>query len=330
MSQPPAIRVAVGADLEALTQLIAQTPVDELVDFEFADRADRDGFDRSMAEARAPIVRLVSVADHQMLGAAQYFRVPWTSRVGHYWATIRVAPAQRLRRVGSALLNHVIAAVCAEGGRSLALELRAPQAGLLAAAERAQFREVFRSIEYRCAPQSVDLQGFRAAPERAVAAGVQIMTLPELQRRDPDWLEKLHHLYVTLSRDVPIPERAVISPAGLAEFVDSLPASLPEACYIAVATDTSVVGVSFMHQAPGQPILLQKLTGVLAEYRGHGIALALKVATIAFAQQHGFQTIITWIETNNAPMLSLAARLGFVQQPGGIVVVERDLSGSRE
>jgi mycothiol synthase len=330
MPQPPAIRVAARADLDALTQLIEQTPPEELVDFEHADRVDLDAFDRSMADAGAPVTRLVAVAAQQLLGAAQYFRVPWTSRAGHYWATVRIAPAQRLGRVGSALLDHVIAAVGAEGGRSLALELRAPQAELLAAAERAQFREVFRSIEYHCAPQSVDLHPFRAAPERATAAGVQIMTLPELQRRDPDWLEKLHRLYLTLSRDVPIPERAVITPAGLAEFVGSLPDSLPQACYIAIAADTSYVGVSFMHQVPGQPILLQKLTGVLAEYRGHGIALALKVATVAFAQQHGYEKIITWIETNNAPMISLATRLGFVQQPGGIVVVERDLAARNE
>jgi mycothiol synthase len=323
MDLPAAIRPAERADLTALVQLVAATPVGELVDFEHGDLADLETFDVMMASAGAPVARLVALAEGQVVGGAQLFRVPWTSRAGHYWGTVRVAPERRRHGIGAALLDALLRSTRADGGRSLALELRDPSAALLEAVGRHGLSEVFRSVEYRGSPQRFDDRPFQDAAARAAARGVQIATLPDLQRRDADWLPKLHHLYATLSRDVPIPERAMISPEGLAEFIGGQPGSLPEACYIAVAADASYVGVSFMHRAVGEPTLIQKLTGVLAEHRGGGIATALKVATMVFARTHGYETISTWIETNNQPMLALAERLGFVRQPGGIVVVER-------
>jgi GNAT superfamily N-acetyltransferase len=160
--------------------------------------------------------------------------------------------------------------------------------------------------------------------ERAQAQGVSIQTLPELQQRDPDWLPKLHQLYVTLARDVPIPERATITAEQLAEFVGGLPISLPAACYVASDADR-YIGVSFMHRSPDQPILLQKLTGVLSGHRGRGIALALKVATLQYARAQNFEQISTWIESNNPAMLNLSRKLGFVEQSGGIIVFEQKL-----
>lgn len=64
---------------------------------------------------------------------------------------------------------------------------------------------------------------------------------------------------------------------------------------------------------------------MLAAYRGKSIALALKIHTMIYAQKHGYRVISTWIETNNEAKNALAVRLGFVAQPGGIVVLENVL-----
>jgi mycothiol synthase len=57
---------------------------------------------------------------------------------------------------------------------------------------------------------------------------------------------------------------------------------------------------------------------VRSDFRRKGIALGLKVRGIAFAQQHGYETIITRGNPANAPITALNTRLGFVQQPAVI------------
>ena len=56
-------------------------------------------------------------------------------------------------------------------------------------------------------------------------------------------------------------------------------------------------------------------TGVRREHRRQGIALALKLKTIAWAKRIGYSQIQTWNEANNQGMLGINERLGFVRQP---------------
>jgi predicted GNAT superfamily acetyltransferase len=61
--------------------------------------------------------------------------------------------------------------------------------------------------------------------------------------------------------------------------------------------------------------LYQLLTGVRSDYRRKGIALALKLQSIAHARVSGIKTIITNNDPTNKPMLALNERLGFMRQP---------------
>ena len=53
------------------------------------------------------------------------------------------------------------------------------------------------------------------------------------------------------------------------------------------------------------------MTAVLRAFRGRGIARALKLATIAWAIQHGLAVLETGNDEANAPMRALNARLGY-------------------
>jgi GNAT superfamily N-acetyltransferase len=64
--------------------------------------------------------------------------------------------------------------------------------------------------------------------------------------------------------------------------------------------------------------LYQGLTGVRREYRGKGVAMALKLKTIEYAQRHGYAVIKTWNESNNVGMLAINEKLGFVRQPAWV------------
>lgn len=57
-------------------------------------------------------------------------------------------------------------------------------------------------------------------------------------------------------------------------------------------------------------------TGVLREYRGRGIALALKLLTIESARARGLQFLTTTNDLENGPMLAVNAKLGYRNLPG--------------
>ena len=69
-------------------------------------------------------------------------------------------------------------------------------------------------------------------------------------------------------------------------------------------------------------VLHQDLTGVLAEYRGRGIAQALKVRTIQFARERGYREIRTSNDSTNAPMLHINDLIGF-RRGSPIIIFER-------
>jgi hypothetical protein len=58
------------------------------------------------------------------------------------------------------------------------------------------------------------------------------------------------------------------------------------------------------------------MTGVMPEYRGRKIAQASKLVTIRFAREQGADTIATNNASNNAPMLAINRKLGYVPLPG--------------
>jgi mycothiol synthase len=123
---------------------------------------------------------------------------------------------------------------------------------------------------------------------------------------------------------IPIHPHPAPPPAWLFEQALGLPESLPDAFFI-VRDGLRYVGMSYLHRDNKIPDrLLQRITAIHAEYRGRGIALALKVKTIAYAQQHGFHEIRTAVESNNPSMLAINAKLGFVQGLG-LVLFEKKL-----
>ncbi|MDI6773518.1 MAG: GNAT family N-acetyltransferase, partial [bacterium] len=83
------------------------------------------------------------------------------------------------------------------------------------------------------------------------------------------------------------------------------------------------VGESVLKRSDGDPGLLrQQLTAVLPAHRGQGIAMALKVATIAYAQERGYRVIRTFNSSRNEVMLAINARFGFVRMPAWVTFVK--------
>jgi GNAT superfamily N-acetyltransferase len=76
------------------------------------------------------------------------------------------------------------------------------------------------------------------------------------------------------------------------------------------------VGLSAVGYFAGDNSAYNMMTGVLAAYRGRGIAQALKLRSIRAAKDWGAAFIRAHNDSNNGPMLAINRKLGYVPQPG--------------
>jgi GNAT superfamily N-acetyltransferase len=101
------------------------------------------------------------------------------------------------------------------------------------------------------------------------------------------------------------------------------PNYLPEGNFIALDGDR-YVGMSTLRTSQASPDeYYVGFTGVLRDYRGKGIAMALKLKAIAFARQRGIKQIKTWNDSSNRPMLRINEALGFAKQPAWISYLKK-------
>lgn len=104
----------------------------------------------------------------------------------------------------------------------------------------------------------------------------------------------------------------------------NLPNAIPGATFLAKDGDR-VVGVSSLLTMDALSDALDVgFTGVVPEYRGRGIAMALKLETIRYAQTHGYRQIQTGNLSQNLPMLRINLALGFEREPAWITF-QKDL-----
>jgi GNAT superfamily N-acetyltransferase len=95
-----------------------------------------------------------------------------------------------------------------------------------------------------------------------------------------------------------------------------VPSFLPDAFFAAIDGQGRWLGMSDLQRSIEDPSFIwQGLTGVRPEARGKGIAMALKLETVRYAQQLGVDHIKTWNDQQNRPMLAINEAMGFVKQP---------------
>ncbi len=265
--------------------------------------------------------RYVAEQGGALVGYAQLFQIPWLREPGRCWLNLRVDPSYGRRGIGGQLYQSLLADLHALGAATAWIGAHESAPEVAAALERRGFRELLRSWPFVLDTRGFELARFQQAIDRVAARGITITTLADERERDPDCLAKLYELHTAINREIPLPGHAHPDP-GLAWFERYCyggPLALPEAYFIA-KDGARYAGESSLERLDSWPDELhQKTTGVHGDYRGYGIAVALKLATIAYAQQQGYARIWTAVESNNPSMLAINAKLGFVQEPGMIV-----------
>ena len=285
------IREAVtDADLEAWRQVrIAILPNERT-----------DTIEQLRSTASTDRLLLLSELDGEIIGSGA------TNRSDMSGAAVfpRVLPAYRRRGVGTALL-HALAAHAESVGHSEAGSL-VDDEGSLAFAERFGFRETGRQVE-----QVRAIRGDEPQPRSPDGVTlVSVAERPELR------LRTYHELALEAFQDMPTPSPISIT----AEQWDSEWITLPEGSFIALAGE-EIVGCAGLIRDGDRPDRAENsLTAVRRDWRGRGLARALKERTIAWAAENGLREIYTWTQTGNENMRAVNERLGYVTRDVAIGV----------
>lgn len=154
-----------------------------------------------------------------------------------------------------------------------------------------------------------------AAEARRVAAadGIALTTLDGWH--DPDALAKLHRLDARTRQD--IPTTLPITPEAYDDFVRRMdsPDRPRDRYWIALDGDRPVA-ISYLRYPPVRGTVWTGYTCSDPDYRGRGLARAVKLETLAQAVDLAVPSVRTDNDSENAPMLHINERLGYVPRPG--------------
>ena len=263
--------------------------------------------------------RDVVVQARQIVAWGTLSQWPWAFHPRKYWVDFCVHPAYEGQGIGTAYLNHLLALIAPHNPLTLTCETRASKPQTIHFLKKHGFVEVMRFLYCVLDVASFDASQFQAVIDRVQTAAIEIISVSELQAREPNnWQHILYDLHWQLTQDVPATiQRTRPTFALFATRVFEDTGFLPGGWQVAMANGR-YVGLTILRHKGNRDKLFTGLTGVVRSYRRLGIATALKVRSILYAQQIGAQTIQADNEANN-PMYLLNQKLGFQPLPAGIM-----------
>ena len=265
--------------------------------------------------------RWVAAVDQEVVGYGSYDQNNGMYHPRRFGVYVAVRPEQQGQGIGTALFEHVMAALAAFEPLSVRTRAREDRTRTLRFLADRGFQESMRDWESRLDVSACNLGHFADIDARIHSQGIAIKTLAELAD-DPRRDRKLYELDIEVAEDVPSPEPFTAwSYEFFEQHVLRSPRLLPDAYFVALHAD-EYVGLSVLWSNPDSRNLSTGLTGVKRSYRRKGIALALKLRAVQFAQAYGAPVINTWNESNNRPMLSINEQLGYVKQPASVHFVK--------
>jgi GNAT superfamily N-acetyltransferase len=266
--------------------------------------------------------RTVAVnAEGHIVGAGNASRRP-THLPGLFYLSALVDPKWRGQGIGSALYEDAIVFAKGNAAQRLRTKVRDNCAASLRFAENRGFRVDNHHFE-----SVLDLSTFDPAPFDGVIERVHNSGIRFLSYADTDQSEaarrKLWELNILNAQDVPGTEGNVAQQWPFEQFERDVFQAfwfLPEGQILAADGDRWVGLAGVGETRSG--VLINGHTGVLQEYRGRGIATALKLLAIELGRKRGARYFRTDNHSTNEPMLAVNRKLGYRPEPGWYEVVK--------
>lgn len=249
----------------------------------------------------------------QMVGFGSAVRASYMPD-GRFSLRVLVDPASRGRGFGSALYDEVVRLARAEGARQFDGMVREEQSASLRFVQNRGFRIRRHLFASRLNLERFDERPFTGVIARAEAAGFRFFSLAEI----PDTAEnrrRYWELDMETNRDIPGNEQKEIPFEEWQRILFDADSYRAEGEIVAVQGERWA-GVTSVAVYPEKRLAYNSYTGVRREFRGHGLATALKLLAIRMARRHGLQGMRTNNDSENGPMLAVNRRLGYEPEPG--------------
>jgi len=238
-----------------------------------------------------------------------------------FWIEVIVLPDFRRRGIGARLYDNAVEFARAQGATRLECEVRDYNRDWLKFAQARGFqidRHVFES--------SLDLARFDEARfagviEAEQAQDIRFFTLADAGNTEANQ-RKLYELNKRNALDIPGSEGMFPRFEDFSKFVFGASWFRAEGQILA-ADGERWVGLSAVGYFANTYSTYNMHTGVLREYRGRKIALALKLLAIRRSREWGAVYLRTNNDSQNAPILAINEKLGYKPQPGYFRCVKR-------
>jgi GNAT superfamily N-acetyltransferase len=245
-----------------------------------------------------------------IIGYGASFRAPWTN-AGQLSSIFCVHPDFHRKGVGTMIYSH-LENWARENQASLLTSIVMDNIeGSLPFADKNGFTIDAHIFELELKLPTFDSTKYANTIREASDYGIQFITLADLQGEYSE--KKLYDLYVETSKDNPGQYGSLPPFAQWQKEFMPEENSKKEWVFIAMDGD-QFIGVTQLFQTEDEGVAYTNYTGVLKEFRGRGIAKALKLLSIDTAKKEGYHTMTTDSEENNAPMQHINRSLGY--QPG--------------
>ena len=260
--------------------------------------------------------------DGQPVGTAEIGPGTFPYPDGALNGSVGVGRSDRRKGMGTALLAVIEAEAARRKAPRIMSGTSAAFEGALEWAQRRGSRELGRRIE-----SYVDVKAFDGGPlqevlDRVEASGIRLATVTELLRgKDADATERfwrsLWEAEAPMWEDVPW---ASPRPHWPYERFKQLAVDsgklLPDATIVALDGDT-VAAFTTTGKA-GTARGYTWMTGTGRDYRGRGLATALKLKMLAAAKVAGLRAMLTTNDEPNKAMRGINAKLGYVMLPAHV------------
>ena len=178
----------------------------------------------------------------------------------------------------------------------------------------------------RESPSCLDLTQWDETPflgslDQAAAYGVRLFAYDAVEDTD-DNRRRLYELDKALIYDIPRRDTQPFTVEPFEDFVRSVierPEWRPDLHLIAEKGGAWIGKCHVVPKLESPTVGMQWLTGVLKDHRDHGLATALKVSAYQRARAAGVTVMTTENNADNAPMLAINIKFGFVPEPSVVV-----------